>query len=62
MRVNRYENSNADIVNRSMAMGKAVIKRLAEIVSLYYNISLNEGEQKIIEMEKQKKINKELWG
>lgn len=43
-------------------MGKAVIKRLAEIVSLHYNISLNEGEEKVIEMEKQKKINKELWG
>ena len=43
-------------------MGKAVVKRLGDIVASYYNCSAEEGEKRVVEMEKQKRINKELWG
>lgn len=46
----------------SMAMGKDVIGKLGELAASYYNVDLKEGQKKIEEMEKAKKIIKELWG
>ena len=45
-----------------MAMGKSVLAKLSEIAASYYKIELTEAHVKIEELEKNKKIIKELWG
>jgi len=47
---------------RSMSMGKSVMGKLAELAASYYKIELKEAQVKIEELEKAKKIIKELWG
>jgi len=46
----------------SMSMGKSVMGKLAELAASYYKIELKEAQVKIEELEKAKKIIKELWG
>ena len=43
-------------------MGKAVMARLVELAAGHYNIDAKEAQAKIEELEKSKKIIKELWG
>ena len=45
-----------------MSMGKSVMGKLAELAASYYKIELKEAQVKIEELEKAKKIIKELWG
>ena len=45
-----------------MSMGKSVMGKLAELAPSYYKIELKEAQGKIEEMEKAKRIIKELWG
>jgi len=46
----------------SMAMGKSVTMKLAELAAGHYGVEAKEAEEKIGELEKNKKIIKELWG
>jgi len=43
-------------------MGKAVMKKLIEFAAAYYKVDLTEAQKKIEELEKEKRIIKELWG
>jgi len=43
-------------------MGRAVMKTLAKMIANYLKLNLIQSAQKIEELEKQKKIIKELWG
>ncbi len=43
-------------------MGKAVVKKLIDFAMSHYKIDLAKATHKIEEMEKAKKIVKELWG
>ncbi len=43
-------------------MGKAVVKKLIDFAMSHYKIDLAKATHKIEEMEKTKKIVKELWG
>jgi len=45
-----------------MSMGKSVIGKLTELAATYYKIELKEAQAKIEELEKGKRIIKELWG
>jgi len=45
-----------------MGMGKAVVKKLIDFAMSHYKMDLTTATHKIEEMEKTKKIIKELWG
>lgn len=45
-----------------MGMGKSIVKKLAEFAAVHYKIDITEATKKIEEMEKNKRIIKELWG
>lgn len=51
-----------NIVFSSMSMGKSVIAKLAEIASAHFGIEAKEGQDKVTELEKNKRVIKELWG
>jgi len=46
----------------STSMGKSVMARLVELAAAHYHIDAKEAQAKIEEMEKSKRIIKELWG
>lgn len=45
-----------------MGMGKSVVKKLVEFAASHYKIEMNEATKKVEDMEKSKRIIKELWG
>jgi sulfite reductase alpha subunit-like flavoprotein len=45
-----------------MSMGKSVIAKLGEIASAHFGIEAKEGQDKVAELEKNKRVIKELWG
>ena len=45
-----------------MGMGKAVIKKLVDFAMSHYKLDFAAATNKVEEMEKKKKIIKELWG
>jgi NADPH-ferrihemoprotein reductase len=57
-----FEQGGVLYICGSMAMGKSVIGKVADLAASYYNIDSNEAQIKVEELEKNKKIIKELWG
>jgi NADPH-ferrihemoprotein reductase len=57
-----FEQNGIFYICGSMAMGKAVIAKLSEIAANFYKIDAAEGHKKVEELEKSKRIIKELWG
>ena len=57
-----FESNAVFFMCGSMSMGKSVMGKLAELAASYYKIELKEAQGKIEELEKAKKIIKELWG
>ena len=45
-----------------MGMGKSVVKKLVDFAAFHYKIEMSEATKKIEDMEKNKRIIKELWG
>jgi len=57
-----FEKNMTFYICGGMGMGKAVIKKLIDCAAAYYKIEVTEATKKIEDMEKKKKIIKELWG
>jgi len=57
-----FENEGTFYICGGMGMGKAVVKKLVEFAMNHYKLDFAAATNKIEEMEKKKKIIKELWG
>jgi NADPH-ferrihemoprotein reductase len=57
-----FEQNGVMYICGSMAMGKSVLAKIADLAASYYKIDANEAQSKVEELEKTKKIIKELWG
>jgi len=60
--VDIFEKEGSFYICGSMGMGKAVVKKLIDFAMSHYKMDLTTATHKIEEMEKTKKIIKELWG
>jgi len=57
-----FEQGGVLYICGSMSMGKSVLGKVADLAASYYKIDANEAQSKVGELEKNKKIIKELWG
>jgi NADPH-ferrihemoprotein reductase len=57
-----FEQNGTLYICGSMAMGKSVLAKVAELAASHYKIDLKEAHSKVEELEKNKKVIKELWG